>query len=249
MLTPPLLTAFLHTFYGYGNWKAYYWFVGMEEGGGNDLEQVKQRLDAWDQRGRRDLEDLHNYHAAINIPLHSGEKPKLQSTWSRLVRTVLAAKGQNIDTDAVRRYQGEHLGTADGETALLELLPLPSPSTSHWLYGTTGIEMLRDRQTYRTAMLPERTKYLRERIAQFRPMAVIFYGAAYRDIWRMISGVDEFAQDEEQRFEFAKKGGTLMILAKHPVARGKRNADFEAIGRLIAATSFQPTSSITTPRK
>lgn len=34
----------MHHFYGYGNYQADYWFVGMEEGGGDTFDKVSKRL-------------------------------------------------------------------------------------------------------------------------------------------------------------------------------------------------------------
>ncbi len=54
-----LLQQFMSTFYGSGNYSGENWFVGMEEGEGNDLDQVTKRLNAWAEplgdRARRHL--------------------------------------------------------------------------------------------------------------------------------------------------------------------------------------------------
>lgn len=234
MLDPTLLSAFINTFYGYGTWNAPYWFIGMEEGGGNEAEQIATRLNVWNHRGQRELEDLHDYHEATGITRHSGASAKLQSTWSKLVRIILAANGQSAETEAVRRYQGTRLGRSDGESALIELLPLPSPSTLHWLYAKTGIDILRDRDTYRAALIPERASRIRERIAEHRPESVVFYSTAYREAWQSIAGVT-FTLETNGRFEAGEANGTQFFLVKHPVARGVRNTDFEAIGKMIAS--------------
>lgn len=54
-----LLLAYMDGFYGYGNYQAPYWFVGMEEGGGDSSADVSSRLKIWNERGRQELEDLH----------------------------------------------------------------------------------------------------------------------------------------------------------------------------------------------
>ena len=35
-----VLDEFAHQFYGYGNYDGRYWFIGMEEGGGNSFAEV-----------------------------------------------------------------------------------------------------------------------------------------------------------------------------------------------------------------
>ncbi|MFL7892770.1 MAG: hypothetical protein AB8I56_11970, partial [Anaerolineales bacterium] len=65
MFNDTLLEDFINRFFGYGNFKGKYWFIGMEEGGGNSLEEINRRLDAWDMRGRREVEDVADYHRAF----------------------------------------------------------------------------------------------------------------------------------------------------------------------------------------
>ena len=37
-----LLETFAETFYGYGNYNGPYWFIGMEEGGGDSFDQASE---------------------------------------------------------------------------------------------------------------------------------------------------------------------------------------------------------------
>ena len=60
-----LLQDFMNGFYGYGNYSGGYWFVGMEEGGGNSFENIDKRLKDWDRRDRCEIEDIADYHAEI----------------------------------------------------------------------------------------------------------------------------------------------------------------------------------------
>jgi len=52
-LNDNILENFINTFYGSGNYKGDYWFVGMEECGGNYLERVLKRLENWEKLDRR----------------------------------------------------------------------------------------------------------------------------------------------------------------------------------------------------
>lgn len=40
MFNDPLLADFANKFYGYGNYAGDYWFIGMEEDGGNSLVNI-----------------------------------------------------------------------------------------------------------------------------------------------------------------------------------------------------------------
>jgi hypothetical protein len=134
MLNDQLLESFMYGFYGFGSYQAPYWFVGMEEGGGNTLEVIVKQLDLWDKDGREELMDVAQYARDMNYTRWYGDNPKLQPTWKHLIRIVLTAEGQPFDKDAMRDYQKNVIGTKRGNTCLLELLPLPAPNVSSWLY-------------------------------------------------------------------------------------------------------------------
>ncbi len=58
---------FMQRFSGYGDYAGRYWFVGMEEGGGASAGDIGRRLEAWDARGRRELEDVAGYHRSFGV--------------------------------------------------------------------------------------------------------------------------------------------------------------------------------------
>jgi hypothetical protein len=49
--TDKQLVRFMDTDWGYGNWSASYWFVGMEEGGGDSWTAICDRLRSWEGLG------------------------------------------------------------------------------------------------------------------------------------------------------------------------------------------------------
>jgi len=126
MLDSPLLRAWIANFYGYGRWKAPYWFIGLEEGGVNGESEFVDRLRTWRDAGAHPLLDLRDFHVAIRkLRFFSGGIP-LQPTWCPLMRVLFIAEGRDITTNALRFYQANQLGRFDGETTLLELSPLPA---------------------------------------------------------------------------------------------------------------------------
>jgi hypothetical protein len=148
-----------------------YWFIGMEEGGGDTFENVNKRLSEWNKRGRQELEDVAEFHMAIGLGELFNESPKLQPTWNKLIRMLLSTKGQqDIQMEQVQEYQRTLLGKApDGENCLIELLPLPSPSISDWIYTRhSGLAQLADRRTYKKHYIDIRAKHIQERINQIR---------------------------------------------------------------------------------
>ena len=232
-LNDTLLQDFMTTFYGSGNYSGDYWFVGMEEGGGNDLLQVTNRLNAWIELGKTELVDINQFHVKINHPQYFRDPVKLQRTWMQQTRIVLASKGLASPTPDVRTYQRDIIGRKTKETCLLELLPLPSPSTKVWNYALwSGLPFLKDRSAYRDYCLPWRTEHIRSRINEFKPKVVVFMGQGYSQYWQAIAG---------QNLSFADKGGfwaasserTTYVITKLPAAQGVTNAYFATIGKYL----------------
>ena len=58
LLNDELLEKRIETFYGYGNYEGKYWFIGMEEAGGEDLENINLRVNTWEERGKKEIDDV-----------------------------------------------------------------------------------------------------------------------------------------------------------------------------------------------
>lgn len=238
MLDDQLLKKYIHTFYGYGNYKGDFWFVGKEEGGGRTIDDILRRLSAWSQRECRELEDVCEYHQAFGVKRLFDQRPPIQRTWGKLIRTLLKAKGQEVTSEKVRRYQGQYLAREDGESCLLELLPLPSPKATKWLYADySQLPQLRERQHYKEFYAEQRANHIKQRIVEHKPRAVVFYSsdAWYQDWWKVIAKGVDFTH--EHGFQWGTNGSTLFVIAKHPTTHGVTNQYFEAIGDLIVSRS------------
>jgi hypothetical protein len=237
-----LLQDFMNGFYGYGNYSGDYWFVGMEEGGGNSFKNIDQRLQDWNHRNRLELEDIVDYHAKIGAEQYFGIHPKLQPTWNRLIRIALSTDGQGIiHKERVREYQQKYLGRHTSNNCLLELLPLPSPSLRHWLYAQhSNLPCLRSREAYMTCYAQRRATHLQQRIQEFKPKAVIFYSVnpTYISWWNSIAGV-EFNEQfiGGDRMFIGKNKQTVFAIVRHPVARGVKNEYFHQVGKIIVSVA------------
>ncbi|WP_187971072.1 hypothetical protein [Aquibium microcysteis] len=239
MLDPRDLRDFMDGFYGYGNPQAALWFIGMEEGGGNSLDEVGERIAIWDGLGRPECADLAVYHdrlsagfPAIAAFFAPDGSARIQSTWRGLIRILLKAKGLTPTREKVRDYQVSKWGRSDGEARLLNLLPLPAPSTSHWPYSAIeALPELESRQKYLQAWAPRRLAVIRRTIAAFRPRDVVMYGATYNDLWEELAGgrMEQQQQDAKVRF---RSDGTTRYWAIGHVSRGS-NATFDAIGQSV----------------
>lgn len=221
------------TFYGYGNYKGNYWFIGMEERG-EDFQDIEKRMNIWSNRGKCEIDDVAEYH----IDMGTWDE-NIQPTWNKLIRIVLSAKGTgNIDIEDVRKYQINELARKDKETCLLELLPLPSPSLEHWMYGEhSKLTFLSNRDTYENYCLEKRINHISQRIKEHQPKAVVFYGMGYEYFWRRITEkiTDLEFLPSSEGFLICQNSQTVFVIAKHPVARGVTSEYFHKIGRSIAA--------------
>lgn len=219
MLNPSLLTKYASKFLGYGNWDSPIWFVGIEEAGGESEHEVAHRLQTWSQRGERQLEDVHEFYAALENRQWQGEKAVLQRTWAGLIRVLLLARGEIDSYQNIRKYQREQIG----DLCLSELLALPSPSTDQWKYvGWSELDWLQSRHACLQATSPTRIASLKEQLHTKKPKAVIFYGTTIPEgslfpYWEMIAGTD-FVQGvaDEKLFKWSTNETTAFFVIPHP---------------------------------
>jgi hypothetical protein len=234
-----LLQAYMERFYGFGNYAGKYWFVGMEEGGEADAAYVTRKITDWRDSGRQELQ---GFSSEYSWDRWFGPNARLQPTWSRLIRILLSAEGKPAKREDVRTYQRTQLGRRGGETCLLELLPLPSPSTGGWLYGRhSHLASLATREVYTQAWSPRRAAHIRQRIAEHQPRVVVFYsvGAHYQYWWNDIAGVP-LAATALDGCRIGRNGATVFAIVKHSAARGLSNAYWATAGHLIAAARPEP---------
>jgi hypothetical protein len=241
-----LLASFLQTFFGFGTYGGRYWFVGMEEGGDPTLAESLGRIARWGERGEQEIEDLAGHRRGNDATVKwFRERPPIEPTWGKLIRLLLAAEGHDAASrEAVRAYQRDRLGADDGETCLLELLPLPSRSSKAWIYGgLSSPPDLSSKETYRERYAPARAEHLKQRVQERRPTVVVFYSADrwYRRWWELIADAP-FAQVRAgpHSFDMARNGVTTFAIVKHPATKGLPNAYFEAVGRAVRLAPLAP---------
>lgn len=246
-LDDELVEEFAHGFFGYGNLGAPLWFVGMEEGGGDSFDGVAAHLEMWKKLGETTTLDIRKSGQHPDRHEHAkwfSESPKLQSTWNPLIRLVLAYRDKEPTTESVRWYQRDELAGSSGNECLLELLPLPSPSTSDWYYTDWGsMAWLKSRQAYRDYLLPHRIQRLRSLVEEHEPEAVIFYSKSYLDHCCAVAGCepDDFKEvdlprkeDETLSAYVRDDGPTTFAVTYHPTYFPATNRYFESVGRMLA---------------
>ena len=210
----------------------------MEEGGGESVGELSRRVQAWDTRGRRTLEDLPSYHHAIGLARNFVPPFPLQRTWAPLLRLLLAKRGEEITPARLKQAQSADLGTIGGDTALVELFPLPAHNTGAWPYASLAAQLpsLVDRDTHASTMMAPRVQLLQRLIASAKPEAVVFYGLSYLPAWETIAAAALPPTELlGRRYHAARVGRTTVLAVPHPVARGTTKEFWEGVGRLLRA--------------
>jgi hypothetical protein len=124
-------------------------------------------------------------------------------------------------------------GRPNGDSCLLEPLPLPPPFTGKWLYSQhSHIEYLISRQRYSQSWTPFYSAHLRDKIQEHQPRVVVFYNFSYQDQWWEMAGVD-LQYSEDGKFYTGREQNTLFLICKHPAVRGITNQYFEGFGKII----------------
>jgi hypothetical protein len=189
--------------YGYGRWDAPYWFIGPEQGQGD--EDLTTRLKAWIHFGKRELDDCRDFHLRIGEQRWHGDAPQLQPTWRRLMLLFMNFLGRPDDDASLLKYQRDEWGRLNGETCVIELAGLAAKS----------YKVPRDRTSFRQ----ERIKFIRDKMLLQKPKLVVMYGVAEKRHWEAIT---------EQRFppeNILILGQTVVAQLLHPMAHGQRAPD------------------------
>jgi len=234
MLDNDLIDEFINKFYGYGNLNSDLWFVGMEEGGGNSFEEINTRLNIWSDRGKKTVEDLVEYHFDIGIgQFFDSNRSPIQRTWGKLILAKLSSIDKNTDREKVRNYQINSWARENGDTCLLELLPLPSPNLNIWNYNEySSLPYLKNRELYKQKILNSRINRISKLIKEHDPKIVVFYGREYHNYWSNI--VDDHSSWTNINFgQIIIKRNTKYFSISHPVSRGITNDYFVQLGKLF----------------
>jgi hypothetical protein len=131
-----LLPQYSEQFLGYGNPASDVYFIGKEEGSEYDEKGLKELLASWDRNGRKQTCDIKEDVDDETYEKYYGSRAKLQSTWKKLIRFLYVYENGNIpNNEMTREYQRCKFGCVNSNHSLLELFPLPNPSTNKWAYS------------------------------------------------------------------------------------------------------------------
>ncbi|KKW11627.1 MAG: hypothetical protein UY50_C0009G0013 [Parcubacteria group bacterium GW2011_GWA2_49_9] len=211
----------INNFWGYGSLESPTWLVGMEEGfcvtsdTAADRKMLERQFLLPTANGMfdasrpidKDICDLTNLSPFL-------PNAKLQRTWEfPITLYMFLRKGKVSHGDEVVDFQRSTL--ADGkknEVATLELMPLPSPSTSAWLYG--DIQGFETRKSYLKAYKRARAHGLRELVEKYSPKLVIFYSVGYLRDWEVVNG--KMFEEVMHQMYFSKTEKTSLCVIPQP---------------------------------
>jgi hypothetical protein len=237
MLSKELIENRIENFWGYGNLKSDVWFIGMEEGFGGTLDDLKARFEKTQNRSvidiKNDMTDVDDHMKWFS------SKPNIQRTWSKLILILLAInyKKYNPDNEEIRSFQKNLFGRLEGNHCLLEFMPLPSKSTKpqDWIYNQFNVNYLITRKTYIASITPRRILLLQKLIKINKPKILIFYSLTYLEKWKSITNKNFIFSDG---IYFNDSEETKYFIIPHPTAHGMTKIQWNNISKKISETYY-----------
>lgn len=188
------LKHWVDNFYGYGSWKARFWFVAFEESGGDVPEEVAEKLDYFydlqgiDSPTLCDIRELYGRVAFrikgprsekfANLYDHRfGRKATLHGAWKNLIAFEYGY--QKKKSPDLLKYQKNLFALPSGyNEALIQLYPLPAHSHA-WYYSWLDLPQLpflKSRELYQNHVYPSRMQGILQNIETYQPEVVLMYG-------------------------------------------------------------------------
>ena len=196
MINKELIQNRIDNFWGYGNLDGSYWFIGMEEGHnlGNDILE-KRFIKTFDKNTVDIIEGL---SVIKDLKWFKPPFPPVQRTYKGYIIIKLFIElGRMPDIEEIRLFQLNQLGRefVNGKAndhSILELMPLPAPSTSKndWPYKDFGIEDLSTRKKYLEKYKPIQIEKLHNLIKKHNPKLAVFYSTTYLEDWKKVADCD-----------------------------------------------------------
>jgi hypothetical protein len=202
--------------YGYGHWKALYWFIGPEQGQSvSENNNLTIRHKAFRRLEQHGLCDCGAFHHAIHEERWHRQRPALQPTWRRLILLLMSFLGKKRGNESLRAYQRDRWGRRGGETCVIELSGLPA----------RNLKVAREREAFRE----NRVRFIRRKMLACKPVFVVMYGKGVMKYWK------EIVDPRVRPGSVQKVGSTIVAFAPHPVAYGVRKKYWVALGRKMRA--------------
>jgi hypothetical protein len=188
------LKYWLDNFYGYGSWRARFWFVGYEEPGGDVPEEVAEKINYFYKAQGSDTDslcDIRELYAQVGSRWEGpraerfanlndrrfGHDATLHGGWKNLI--AFAHGYQNQQLPDLLTYQKNlfALPSAHNE-ALIPLFPLPAHNHA-WYYAWLEVPQfpfLKSRGLYEDYIYSKRITHILKNIMVHKPEVVVMYG-------------------------------------------------------------------------
>ena len=245
------LKYWIDNFYGYGSWRAPFWFVGYEEGGGEVPEEVADKINYFERVHATSADDLCDIRDLYHHVSVRWDGPKasmfdtlyqyrfdrdatLHGVWKNLIAFTHGYRNEKLP-DLLTYQQHSFLSMSVANEALIQLYPLPSPHNHAWYYSWLDLPQLpfiRNRATYEEHVYQQRIYYILSNINRYRPEIVLMYGM--NNINTLKQSVQAFIPDAKFKMVKAIKqqipqhhqvdfnGTTLLITTQIPALRHNR---------------------------
>lgn len=256
------LANWIDNFYGYGSWKARFWFVGHEESGGDMPEEVAEKINYFYNLGaaRPTLCDLRSLYRQVAFRIEGpraekyatfydhrfGSQATLHGAWKNLIAFV---HGYNAKTlPDLLAYQKNSFAGATQQEALIQLYPLPAHNHA-WYYAWLNLPhlpFLKSRTAYQEYLYPTRMHTLLQHMQLHKPEVVLLYGM--ENINQLKNTIREFfpaasftqvkaiKQHLPQHHRADVNGTTLLLTTQIPALRHNRiesGFDWYAFGEQV----------------
>lgn len=194
MINAESLQHWINHFYGFGSWKARFWYVGYEESGGDLPEEVAEKLHYFYRVHKAAVDptlcDIRDLYKEIAFRIEGpraerfsnfydhrfGPKAVQHGFWKNL--TAFTFGYQNKKLPDLLKYQQKQFAMPSAQEALLYLYPLPAHNHA-WYYGWLDLPQfpfLKTRSLYEEHVYPSRITGLLQQVQQHRPELVLMYG-------------------------------------------------------------------------
>lgn len=202
------LQHWINNFYGFGSWKAPFWFISYEESGGDLPEEAGEKFNYFFTAHKAvteptlcSIRELYK-HVAFRI-----EGPRMErfsnfydhrfgpdavqhGFWKNL--TAFEYSFQNKRIPDTLKYQQEKFASDSSQEALIHLYPLPAHNHA-WYYSWLDLPeltFLKSRSQYEQHVYANRISGIFKQLQQHQPKLVLMYGM--ENINALKTSVQEF---------------------------------------------------------
>lgn len=245
------LQHWIDNFYGYGSWRARFWFIAHEEGGGEIPEEVADRLRYFEKVQAQadgtlcDIRELYK-HVAVSwdgprassfnnlYEYRFGKTAVQHGVWKNLIAFVHGYKGEVLPD--LLAYQKDIFASPSlMSEALMRLYPLPAPHNHGWYYSWLGLDrlpFLKTRTLYQEHLYQRRIRVILSNMRMHKPEILLMYGM--QSITRLKDSVEQFFPGAKFKMIKAIKrkvpqyhradvnGTTILITTQIPALRHNR---------------------------